>query len=391
MEVVFALFWASLLLLAYPYLGYPPVLYLLARWFPARPEQSLAADDLPAVTLIISAYNEERVIDAKLGNALGLDYPADRLEVLVVSDASDDRTDAIVREWQARDPRVALVRQEERRGKSSGLNLALGRASGEIVAFSDANAMYRADALRELARPFRDPSVGYVVGAALYNTGSGSAATASEGLYWRLELLLKRLESRFFAVVGGDGAIYAIRRSLFWQLREDDINDFVNPLQIVAAGYRGVFNPDAVCFEDAAEEFAKEFRRKRRIVNRTWRAVRRYGGALRLREHGRFLFCLWSHKVIRWFGLPMLALVLVADLAIVATDPSPLYALILLGTLGGIVLALLGLRLDRRGLPMPRLVYLPYYFLLVNLAALLGIWDEARGVRHAVWTHVRSD
>lgn len=384
------MFWCAVALLAYPYLVYPVLLWLLAQVSPRRTTLAGQPSDLPSLTLVISAYNEAEVIGGKIENSIAIDYPVDRLEVLVVSDASDDATDGIVRDWQARDPRVRLVRQEERRGKTSGLNLAMGEARGEVVVFSDANAMYRTDALRKLVRHFADPEVGYVVGAQLYNAGGNSEATASEGLYWRLELMLKRLESRFDSVVGGDGAIYAIRRRLFWPLQPDDINDFVNPLQIVAEGYRGLFDPEAVCTEDAAEGFAKEFRRKRRIVNRSWRAVRRYGHLLSLKRHTRFLFLLVSHKVIRWFSLPIFAVALTANLAVVLSAPKPLYLLTLAGLVVVLALALLGHALDRRGIRMPRLVYLPYYYFLVNLAALLGIWDEARGVRHAVWTHVRS-
>jgi cellulose synthase/poly-beta-1,6-N-acetylglucosamine synthase-like glycosyltransferase len=384
------MFWCAVALLAYPYLAYPGLLWLLAQVSPRRTTPAGQPSDPPSLTLVISAYNESEVIGGKLANSVALDYPSDRLEVLVVSDASDDGTDDIVRDWQARDPRVRLLRQSERLGKTSGLNLALAEAGGELVVFSDANAMYRPDALRKLVRHFADPEVGYVVGAQLYNAGAESEATASEGLYWRLELLLKRLESRFDSVVGGDGAIYAIRRRLFWALQPDDINDFVNPLQIVAEGYRGVFDREATCTEDAAEGFAKEFRRKRRIVNRSWRAVRRYGHRLSPRRQARFLFLLVSHKLIRWFSLPIFAVALAANVGIVLLAPSPLYIATLAGLVAGIGLGLLGHALDRRGARMPRIVYLPYYYFLVNLAALLGIWDEARGVRHAVWTHVRS-
>ena len=386
-EVVF---WSAIFLLVYPYVVYPPLLGLLARLNARRAGEAARLNGVPSVTLVVSAYNEADVIDRKITNSLAIDYPRNRLEVLVVSDASDDGTDDIVQAWQGRDARIQLVRQEERLGKTSGLNLAIGNAHGEVVVFSDANAMYRTDALRKLVRHFADPEVGYVVGAQLYNAGGNSEATASEGLYWRLELMLKRLESRFDSVVGGDGAIYAIRRRLFWPLQPDDINDFVNPLQIVAEGYRGLFDPEAVCTEDAAEGFAKEFRRKRRIVNRSWRAVRRYGHLLSLKRHTRFLFLLVSHKVIRWFSLPIFAVALTANLAVVLSAPKPLYLLTLAGLVVVLALALLGHALDRRGIRMPRLVYLPYYYFLVNLAALLGIWDEARGVRHAVWTHVRS-
>jgi len=380
------IFWLSSLLVVYPYVIYPPVLWILTR----RRMDNLGCQrtDSPSVTMIISAYNEEAVIGAKLENTLRLNYPPDRLEVIVVSDASTDRTDAIVQEFSRRHPRVRLLRQDERRGKSAGLNRAVALARGEILVFSDANAMYEPDAIVELVGGFADPRVGYVVGAALYRDPDGSPAAESEGLYWKLEMVLKRLESEYASVVGGDGAIYATRRQLFRELRYDDISDFVNPLQTVAAGFRGVFNPRARCFESAGDTFEKEFARKRRIVNRTWRAVRRYGGLLKWRDHGRFIFMLASHKVLRWFALPLIALAWIANTALLGVHGF--YIATWLMITGSVVLAVSGAALDRFALRQPRLVSIACYFYFVNLAGLLGIWDEWRGIRHATWDHVRK-
>lgn len=390
LELLYYIFWISLFLLVYPYLVYPALLRALARWFPAQRRLPEIAGELPGVTFIISAYNEEKVIARKLQNALELDYPADKLDILVISDASSDRTDAIVREWQERHPNLRLLRQNARNGKTAGLNQGVRTAKGEVVVFSDANAMYRKDALRELVKYFADSRVGYVVGAALYNRGSASEATESEGMYWDVELTLKELESRFYSVVGGDGAIYAIRRELYWNLDPDDINDFVNPLQIVAKGYRGIFNSRAICFEDAAEAFGKEFRRKRRIVNRSWRAVRKYLGWFQPLRQARFLFTLFSHKVIRWLNLLFLVLMLLSSGLITVISPHWFYLLSFAGLLFTMLLARVGAALDRRGKPIPKLLYITYYYYLVNLAALLGIWDDFRGEKYAVWEHVRE-
>lgn len=381
-------FWFASFLVLYPYLIYPLLLRLLARLSPARSEAGVTYAETPRVTLIISAFNEEAALGRKLENALALDFPADRLEIVVASDASSDRTDQIVREVSAKEPRVKLIRQEERRGKSAALNGAVAAASGEIIVFSDANAMYGPDAIRRLVLDFADPKVGYVVGAALYYDAQGVRAGESEGIYWRLELLLKGLESQFHSVVGGDGAIYAIRRELFWDLKEDDISDFVNPLQIVAAGYRGLFNPAARCYEDAGETFSKEFRRKRRIVNRSWRAVRRYGGQLSLRRHGRFLFMLLSHKVIRWYALPLIVVAWITNTALLGE--GSLYVWTWSAISASAAIAVLGAVLDRYGRPQPRLVSLLHYFYIINLAGLLGIWDEWRGMRHVTWDHIRK-
>lgn len=387
--LLMALFFITGFLFVYPYVVYPPLVgYLAQRWPMGSAAPAVPAGGLPSISLVISAYNEEAVIGRKLDNALGLDYPPEHLAIYVVSDASDDGTDDMVRAYAARDGRVHLVRQEERLGKTAGLNLAMERVDSDLVVFSDANAMYAPNALRELAAPFADPGVGYVVGAALYNEDAANAATHSEGMYWNMELTLKARESAFDSVVGGDGAIYAIRRELFWPLQQDDINDFVNPLQIINAGYRGVFNPRAVCHEDAAEAFDKEFRRKRRIVNRTWRAVKRYGGGLNLNDHGRYIFMLVSHKILRWFAVPMLGVFFLS--ALLLASAGWLFELVAVAVAVFLTLAAAGRQFDMAGRPIPRLFYIPYYFLLVHVAAMLGIIDETRGVRHAVWSHVRK-
>ena len=387
-ELLTMIFWAAALLVVYPYLIYPPLLHFLARLNPVPEARHEGISENMRVTVVVSAYNEEAVIAQKLQNTLTLNYSADLLDVIVVSDASFDRTDQIVQAFVGREPRVRLLRQEERRGKSAGLNRAVQTASGEIVVFSDANAMYEPDAIRELVKDFADSRTGYVVGAALYYDAEGNRAAESEGLYWRLEMFLKRIESEYYSVVGGDGAIYAIRKHLFRELKDDDISDFVNPMQIIAAGFCGRFNPQARCYERSAEKFEKEFQRKRRIVNRSWRAVCRYGHLLKIRRHGRFIFMLLSHKVIRWFALPFVCVAWIANTALLGM--SSLYVLSWLMITGSAIAAVVGAILERAARRQPRLISLLYYFYLVNLAGSLGIWDEWRGVRHATWDHVRK-
>lgn len=390
MELLEFIFWLSLFLLIYPYVIYPVVLIGLSKLFGANHHLVDELKEEPTITFIISAYNEEEVIGEKLQNAMELDYPQDKLEILVVSDACSDRTDDIVREWTAKNPNIKLVRQEQRRGKSCGLNLAVERATGEVIVFSDANAIYKKDALRELIRYFDNPDIGYVIGAALYNADRDSAATESESLYWKFELFIKEWESKFYSVVGGDGAIYAIRRNLYWKLEEDDINDFVNPLQIVAKGYKGLINQRAICYEDAAGDFRKEFRRKRRIVNRSWRALKKYFGWFDVLGQMRFMFELFSHKVIRWFSLLILIILFLSNVLILMIAPGPFYTAALAGQLLLALLAAVGYAMTGNGMSVPRIFYLPYYYLMVNTAALLGIIDDARGIRYTVWEHVRK-
>lgn len=383
------LFWLSLILLVYPYIGYPLLIRFLARRYPIAHDNTEDNEELPFVTLIISAYNEAGVIGEKLDNALALEYPPEQYEILVVSDASSDETDAIVRTYTEKDKRVRLLRQEERHGKSAGLNHAVTVARGDILVFSDANAMYEPDALQELVRPFADPGVGYVVGAQRYRSGDETESQANEGLYWRLELWLKEQESAYSGVVGGDGAIYALRKKLYHELREDDLSDFVNPLFAVAQGYRGVFNPRATCWEEAGESYAQEFGRKRRIVNRSWRAVRRYLSELGWEEHARYLFALISHKALRWYATLFTVIAIFSGFASLSGS-GVIHLLLVLGLIVSVALAYLGHRKACRDEPLPRLIGLLYYFHMSSLAGLLGIVDEYRGIRNATWEHVRN-
>jgi cellulose synthase/poly-beta-1,6-N-acetylglucosamine synthase-like glycosyltransferase len=377
------IFWLSVGAAIYVYLGYPALLHLLSRWFPQKTTLEDAA--LPSVSLIISAYNESAVIVEKLENAFALDYPRDLVEILVISDCSDDGTDELVSQRASQG--VRLVRQTERLGKSAGLNLGIPKSSGDILVFSDANAIYQAGAIRQLVRHFADPQVGYVVGNAKYVEHPGQAPSAeSEGLYWKLETWLKEKESRFGSVVGGDGAIYAIRRGLFSPLRPTDINDLLNPLQIIASGYRGVYEPSAICHEEAGGSFEKEFRRKVRIVGRSLNAVWRARRVLLPWTQPRHWFCLVSHKLLRWF-VPVFLLFSLASSLLLWN--LPFYRIAALLQASFYALAACGWIVGRRQ-NSTRALYIPYYFCLVNTAALFGIVQFCRGSLSPTWQTVRD-
>lgn len=376
-------FWTSVMLVIYTYAGYPVLIAFLARVTPRR--LRFVDAPLPPVTLIISAYNESQVIGTKLKNSLELDYPRNMLEIIVVSDCSDDGTDEIVARFAP--DGVRLLRQQNRQGKSTGLNLAVSLATGSILVFSDANALYRRDAIRQLVRHFSDPCVGYTVGNARYlEPNSKTPSAESEGLYWKHETWLKKKESEFYAVVGGDGAIYAIRRDLFFPLLPTDISDFLNPLQIIDKGFVGVFEPAAVSYEDAAESFGQEFHRKVRIVSRSLNAVRRIPGVLNPLRVPRHWFLLVSHKLLRWFAPFFLIAMFVFTLPL---WDLTFYRIAALLQLAFYVVTLVGWRLQRRR-ALPRLIYIPYYFFLVNLAAFIGVIKCFRGALSPTWRTARQ-
>ncbi len=372
-------FWTCLVVAWFVYFGYP--LSLLALRLRRKPVGTGRRE--PLVTLVISAFNERSVIRQKLENALGLDYPRDRLEVVVISDGSDDGTDEIVAEYEDRG--VVLRRQEPRRGKSAGLTRFVPEARGEVIVFSDANSMYEPDALRKLVRHFADPRVGFVSGYQRY-VDEDSAANQSESLYWRYETWLKIQESKIGSPVCGDGAILAIRAELFEPLCDDDIADTILPLKIVARGYRGVFDDEAVCYERTAEDFAGEFRRRARIVNRALGAVLRVPQTLNPFRVGLFAYQLAVHKVLRWFVAFFLVAMLVAS-AYLAARGEAVYTALLAMQLVFYGTALLGLV---PGVRHWKPVYVTYYFCVANAAAAVGILRLAFGGRIATWSPERA-
>lgn len=373
-------------LLLYLYLGYPAVLGLMAWLFPRK--HAFDTTFTPSVTLIISAYNEENVIAEKISNALQLDYPSGKLTIMVVSDCSTDRTDALVQGFK--DQGVILIRPDSRRGKTSGLNLALSMINSEIVVFSDANAMYDRQAVRHLVKHFSDAEIGYVVGHARYQETTRTAAGISEGSYWNLEIKMKQWESAFSSVVGADGALYAIRSELYQPLQETDINDFVNPLQIIAKGYRGVFEPAAWCTEKPAGQFAKEFSRKVRIANRSLNGLLRVPETCNPLRFGRFAWQVISHKLLRWFSPYLLCINFLTALAVSSSQSRPFAATSLVALYGVFALfSLIGWWQDKRGC-YRSLYFMPYYFSLMNLASAIGVLLRLRGTVISTWETARA-
>ncbi len=375
-------FWLAAGLAVYVYAGYPVLLWLVRLLGGSRPVAR--AEQTPSVTLIVSAYNEAAVIRDKLVNSTQLDYPAEQLEILVVSDASDDGTDEIVQNFG--DPRVKLLRMPERGGKTVGLNAAVKAARGEIIVFSDANAMYFKDAIRKMVRNFADPKVGAVVGESTYADADGGAQQ-SESLYWKYETGIKRLETQVGSTVGGDGAIYAIRRALYRDMRPDALSDFVNPMQIVMSGYRCVYEPEARSVEEAGDGFDVEFRRKVRIVNRAWRATWTLPALMNPFRFGFFAIELISHKVLRW--LMPLFMVATFVLNLLLLDAAAIYHWTLGLQVAMYVLALGGY-LARGRSSIPRALAVPYYFCLVNVASARGIIEAYRGRTYTTWATPRA-
>ncbi len=379
--MLIAIFWAALFLIVYTYLLYPVLLWLLAAGR-KMPEYG-PLSEWPAVSLIIAAHNEEAVLRAKLENALAMDYPAEQLDIIVVSDASTDGTDGIAAEFAARG--VRLHRQAVRSGKTAAQNAGVRLARGRFIAFSDANSMYAPNALKRLLAPFADERIGCVCGELQYANPDQQGAGKGEGLYWRYEQFLKRRESLLSSTLGANGAIYALRRELFVELRDDIISDFVVPLHAWRRAFRIAYEPTAVATEYSSGRFGDEFRRRRRIVSRSLYGLWTEVGVLNPCAHFFFAFQMFSHKLLRWLVPVWLLVVLAVNIPLATSEYYDLL-LALQGAFYG--LAALGLLLPER-LGRYGLFYVPAYFTATNGGTLLGLLNFLVGRRHPIWQPAR--
>jgi cellulose synthase/poly-beta-1,6-N-acetylglucosamine synthase-like glycosyltransferase len=370
-------FWVSAALLVYIYFGYPFLVILLSRLSPRTVRK---APNTPSITIVIPAYNEAAHIRATLENKLALDYPTDCVEIVVVSDASTDGTDTIVQEYVG--PRVRLIRQEPRQGKTAGLNRALETANGEIIVFSDANSIYSPDALRHLTANFADPCVGYVTGSMRYESAGIAAASTGSEKYMGYESALRIAETRLGSVVGVNGGIDAVRRSLYRPMRVDQQPDFVLPLRIVEQGFRVVYEPRAWLYETALSHPRDEYRMRLRVTLRALWALVDMRHLLNPVRFGNFSWQLFSHKVLRYGAfVPLTSLLLTSALL---APRHPFFLLTFAGQAAVLLLAAFGWLLELRGSSL-RPLHIPFYFFLLNLASLHAALALLAGKRQAVW------
>ena len=365
-----ALFWGSLGALAWTHAGYPVAAAALAR---VRPRPIRKDDVTPEVSVIVAAHDEEAVIARRIENLLDLDYPAERVEIVVASDGSTDGTDEIVEEIAARAPRVRLVRSA-RAGKATAQNTAVAQSNADVVAFSDANSRWEPDALRKLVRSFHDPEVGYVCGQLRLESSDGES---QEGLYWRYELWQRESESAIGSITAGNGAIYGVRRSDYLGWDDPFIgHDFGLPFRLVQQGRRAVYEPEAVAWEKPAADFEDEYRRKVRMMTRSWRPL--LDGSLARTGDPLFLVELVSHRVLR-YGSGILHVVLLKS-SVALTSRGGVYRLALVGQLSLLGLALAG----RKRLPVPG-AGIAYYYASTTAATVEALVRYLRGGSLATW------
>lgn len=372
---------ASLAAVAYTYVAYPGLIWVLSRLFGRRPVRPAAADaDLPFVTLVIAAHNEEADIGPRVANALASDYPADRFQVIVASDGSTDLTNAVVRNID--DPRVRLLAFDRRRGKAAVLNDAIPEATGDVVMLSDANTHTAPDAARKLAAWFLDPTVCAVCGKLVLTDREGG--TNADGLYWKYETFMKLCESRLGALLGSNGAIYAVRKQAFVPIPPSTlVDDFVLPLLAKRhAGGRIVYDREAVATEETAPDLTAEFRRRARIGAGGFQSIGLLRGLLHP-ANGWVALTFASHKVLRWVSPFFLIAAFLANAALVHL---PGFAELLVAQVAFYLFAVVSPRLPLPARPRAlKLLRLPSMFVFMNAALFVGFLRWARGPMAGTW------
>lgn len=370
------LFWASLLIVFYTYIGYGILLYIiirLKRLFTGSPRKAVLPDDnqLPTMTLMICAYNEEEVVAEKMQNTLALDYPKDKLRIMWVTDGSNDHTNELLAAY----PEVDIVFSPERRGKTAALKHGLQELQTRYVAFTDANTMINATALREIARLFMDPTVGCVSGEKrVAAKKAGEMAAEGEGLYWKYESTLKKWDSELYSAMGAAGELYAMDPTLYREVPDEALlDDFMMSMYVVEAGKRIAYTPDAFAQEYGSANIHEESKRKRRIAAGGLQSIWWLRGMLNPIRQPLVTFQYVSHRVLRWSVTPVAMILLLAvNIGLVAIGAGTFYTIMLALQLLFYLMALGGWLLNRYG-HKNKLLYTAYYFVFMNLNVFRGM------------------
>lgn len=382
-SAVEVVFWFAVAIVIYAYAGYGMCVTVVAR---IRPRPPRAGNVQPSVTLIVPAYNEASYLAAKLENSLALDYPMDRLEILVISSGSTDGTDDVARGYASRGVRTLV--QPTRTGKEAAMQEAARHARGDVLVFTDANALLNREAIRLMVRWFADPDVGCVSGEKRVAHARGESAGVGEGAYWRYESMLKRLDSTVGSTMGAPGELCAIRARLMTARESDNIiEDFVLSMRVVESGYRIVHEPGAVAVEEASERFEDVFERRARIAAGGFQSIWRLKSLLDPR-HGLVCWQFVSHRVLRWGVVPLLLpLLVVVNWRLAAAHP--IYEAILAAQLGFYGAAAAGWLLRRTSLGRHRSLSMPFFFSAANVAALVGAVRLITGRQTVLWRRTR--
>lgn len=371
MQAIEFLFWLCLAILFYTYIGYGMLLYLMVRikriFVKESPQKEIT--ELPAVTLLIAAYNEKDFVAQKVKNTENLDYPKDKLQQIWVTDGSDDGTADLLAAYS----NIKVLHLAERNGKIAAINRGMKFIKTPIVIFSDANALLGDKSILKIVELFKNPTTGCVSGEKrIFTQQKEGAAAAGEGIYWKYESTLKKWDAELNSIVGAAGELFAIRTELFEEVEADTLlDDFIISLRIAMKGYKIKYDPDAYAYETASANVKEELKRKIRIAAGGIQSIIRLSALLNIFKFGLLSFQYISHRVLRWTIAPLsLLLVLIFNL-ILATE-TPFYQILLVGQLLFYAGALLGWKLEKSKMKI-KIFFVPYYFFIMNYAVLVGI------------------
>lgn len=379
--------WFSLFLIFYSYIGYGIILYMLVRIkrFKASPAvRQDKSEELPEVTLFITAFNEKEIIPGKLENSKNLNYPSDKIRHIWVTDGSNDGTPELLRTIEG----LEVYHEPERRGKIAAMNRGMKFVKTPIVIFSDANTFLGEDSIMRIVSLFRDPKVGCVSGEKrIFNAGSDSASGAGEGIYWKYESHLKKWDSELHSVVGAAGELFAIRTSL-WQEVEPDtlLDDFVISLRVAMAGYTIQYDPEAYAIESASKDTKEELKRKIRISAGGIQAVIRLKSLLNIFKYGILSFQYISHRVLRWMVSPFLLLLVIPVNYLLFRDEGAagIYTLLWYGQIIFYLFVLTGWLLRTKQIRL-KVLFVPFYFFMMNFSVYLGLIRYLKKSQSVVW------
>lgn len=373
------LFWVALALLFWTYFGYPFLMFLRAKLAKKQP-QVLGSSLTPSICILIPTFNEADVIRRKLENTIALNYPQDLLEIIVIDDDSQDATPQIIAEFA---PRVRLIRKEKRSGKMQSVNIGMQATNADIVILSDASPDYERDSLNYLVQPFSRPEVGVVVGK-LAIWDAKNAVVKSAGLYWKYEAALRKWESQTGNTFAVHGNMFALRRELFQPMSEGTINDeFSIAINVIKAGYRVIYEPQAISYDHASSQMEDEFKRRVRINAGRFQAL--FGASyLTTMPTVEDTFRLVSHKFLRPLAPIFMIIVLLSNIFLSIFRAAWFYDLLLLGQIVFYALAALGWFLEKRQVHL-RFINVFYFFVSTNLAALLGFYRWLKGSQSVIW------
>ena len=377
------LFWIGLIIIFYTYIGYGLVVALLSK-VTRQPNRFIPVPDkdLPEVTLLVAAYNEEQCVEDKIVNTINLDYPKDKLSIFIVTDGSTDNTPLIVKKFHA----VKLFHEFQRRGKIHAVNRVMKHVTSPIVVFSDANTHLNQDALRNIVRHYQDERVGGVAGEKrIYKNPADNASGSGEGFYWKYESFLKKKDAEVYSIVGAAGELFSVRTHLYQAPGENIIiEDFLLSMNICAKGYRFMYEPEAYALETASVSVEEEWKRKVRICAGAFQAMAKLKHLLNPFQHGILSFQYFSHRVLRWTLAPLfLPIIFLSNLWLAVTGPE-IYAWVLIGQIGFYLLAAAGYFLRNKKISLKGF-FIPYYFMVMNISVYAGLIRYVKGKQSVVW------